>query len=79
MTQGYSKLLLHEMIVPERKESQFQAQLGMTMMAFNGGLERTEKQWRALLKRAGLDEIKTWHPIDEGKSSVRCYSMRYLD
>ncbi|QKX57654.1 uncharacterized protein TRUGW13939_04772 [Talaromyces rugulosus] len=70
MAIGYSKLLLHEMIVPERRASQFQAQFDLTMMAFNGGLERTEKQWGALLKRAGLDEIKIWHPIDEGGDGI---------
>ncbi|KAL3476738.1 S-adenosyl-L-methionine-dependent methyltransferase [Aspergillus californicus] len=70
MTPGYSKLLLHEMIVPEQGASQFQAQLDLTMMAFNGGLERTREQWTALLEKAGLMFVGFWDPIDEGGDGI---------
>ncbi|KKZ65436.1 hypothetical protein EMCG_08735 [[Emmonsia] crescens] len=70
MTQGYSKLLLHEMVVLEQGASQFQAQLDMTMMAFNSGMERTRQQWRALLEKAGLRVVKFWEPIDEGGDGI---------
>ncbi|KAI8962263.1 putative O-methyltransferase [Daldinia sp. FL1419] len=62
MKPGYSKLLLHEMIVPEQGASPFHGILDLTMMAFNGGLERTERQWRDLLGKAGFDIIKIWSP-----------------
>ncbi|KAI1360719.1 O-methyltransferase [Xylaria arbuscula] len=39
---GYSRLL-HEMIIPEEGASVFHAMLDMTMMAFNAGIERTER------------------------------------
>ncbi|KAL3462666.1 O-methyltransferase-domain-containing protein [Aspergillus heterothallicus] len=51
MVPGYSKLLLHEMIVLEKGAPQFQAQLDMTMMAFNGGMERTKRQWKDSLSK----------------------------
>ncbi|KAI0472779.1 putative O-methyltransferase [Xylariaceae sp. FL0804] len=57
-----SKLLLHEMIIPERGASTFHAMLDMTMMSFNAGMERTEGQWRALLESAGLALHRTWTP-----------------
>ncbi|KAF3484260.1 uncharacterized protein GIQ15_03584 [Arthroderma uncinatum] len=70
MTPGYSKLLLHEIIVLERGASQFQAQLDMTMMAFNGGMERTRQQWSTLLEKAGLKVVEFWDPVDEGGDGI---------
>ncbi|PLB55726.1 S-adenosyl-L-methionine-dependent methyltransferase [Aspergillus steynii IBT 23096] len=70
MTPGYSRLLIHEMLVLERGASRFQAQLDMTMMAFNGGMERTREQWRALLERAGLTVVGFWDPVDEGGDGI---------
>lgn len=62
MIPGYSKLLLHEMIVPETGASGFHAMLDMTMMAFNSGMERTGKQWSELLDKAGFEVVKVWTP-----------------
>lgn len=70
MTPGYSKLLLHEMIIPEVGASQFHAMLDMTMMAFNGGMERTKQQWTALLEKAGLKVVQFWDPAEEGGDGI---------
>ncbi|KAK7751768.1 hypothetical protein SLS62_006253 [Diatrype stigma] len=64
MKPGYSKLLLHEMIVPETGASTHNAMLDMTMMFFNSGLERTERQWRELLDAAGFEVLKFWPPLE---------------
>ncbi|KAL4997486.1 S-adenosyl-L-methionine-dependent methyltransferase [Aspergillus recurvatus] len=70
MTPRYSKLLIHEMIVLEQGAPQFQAQLDMAMMAFSGGMERTRRQWRALLEKAGLEIVEFWDPVDEGGDGI---------
>lgn len=70
MTPGYSKLFLHEMIVPEMGASTFHAQLDMTMMAFNGGMESTAEQWTTLLTSAGFGAVKMWEPVDEGADGI---------
>ncbi|KAI1650364.1 putative O-methyltransferase [Daldinia loculata] len=62
MKPGYSKLILHETIVPEQGASHFHAMLDLAMMTFNGGLERSERQWRELLEKAGFDVVKFWPP-----------------
>ncbi|KAI2466043.1 putative O-methyltransferase [Annulohypoxylon bovei var. microspora] len=62
MKPGYSKLLLHEMILPERGASSFHCMLDIAMMAFNSGMERSERQWEELLNKAGFDVIKFWLP-----------------
>lgn len=70
MTPGYSKLLLHEMIVLQGEAPQFQAQLDMTMMAFNSGMEWTAKQWHELLECVGLRVVKIWEPVEEGADGI---------
>lgn len=70
MTPGYSKLLIHEMIIPEEGASTFHAMLDMTMMAFNAGMERTEKQWRTLLGKAGLRVVEVWAPLQEDADGI---------
>lgn len=71
MKPGYSKLLLHEMIIPETGASPLYAMLDMTMMCFNAGMERTERQWRALLETAGFEVVKVWpSPEVDGNGMV---------
>ena len=70
MRPGYSKLLIHEMLVPEQGASTFHAMLDMAMMAVNGGMERTEKQWRELLEKAGLRVIEVWAPLQEDADGI---------
>jgi hypothetical protein len=70
MTPGYSKLLLHEMIVPEVGASKFHAMLDMTMMAFNAGMERTEIQWKSLLESVGLEVTHIWPPVQEDADGI---------
>lgn len=70
MKPGYSKLLLHEMIVPDHGASLFHAQLDMAMMSLNGGMERTREQWHILLQRAGLEVVKIWEPVEEGADGI---------
>jgi hypothetical protein len=70
MKPGYSKLLLHEMILPEKGASSFHAMLDLTMMIFNGGMERTAKQWESLLAKAGFEVVKVWLPEDDADGIV---------
>jgi hypothetical protein len=70
MKPGYSKLLLHDMIIPEQGASPFHAMLDLSMMVFNGGMERTERQWKELLARADLELVKIWPPLQEDADGI---------
>lgn len=70
MKPGYSKLLIHEMIIPEEGASTFHSMLDLTMMMFNSGMERTERQWRELLDKAGLEVVKFWPPLQEDADGI---------
>ncbi|KAK6949473.1 hypothetical protein Daesc_009554 [Daldinia eschscholtzii] len=71
MKPGYSKLLLHEMIMPDQGASTFHTMLDMTMMSFNLGMERTVAQWTRLLEAAGFTVVKFWlPPQDDGDGII---------
>ncbi|KAI1770223.1 putative O-methyltransferase [Hypoxylon cercidicola] len=70
MKPGYSRLLIHEMIIPEQGASTFHAMLDMSMMAFNSGMERTERQWRELLESASFEVLKVWPPLEEDADGI---------
>jgi hypothetical protein len=68
MTKGYSKLLIFEWILPARDVPLYPALLDINMMTLLNGRERTEEEWTALLKEAGLKLVK-FHvvgPTEEG-------------
>jgi hypothetical protein len=64
MTPGYSKLLIHELILPDVDAVEIQAWFDLTMMTFNGGMERSRSQWKKLLEDAGFGEIQLFEHCD---------------
>lgn len=67
-----SVVLLSETIMPEHDASFTAAAMDLTMMAAYASLERTEKQFGALLHEAGLELVKVWR---EQKSENHAASM----
>ncbi|QSZ33594.1 hypothetical protein DSL72_005162 [Monilinia vaccinii-corymbosi] len=65
MKAGYSKLLLFEMIVLEQGVLGF---LDLTLMAFDGGMERTGKRWGDLLGKAGFELVELHRPAEGADS-----------
>ncbi len=53
-------LLLREGVLAETDIPRRRALLDLEMMALNGGRERTEAEWRALLGRAGFSLSRIW-------------------
>lgn len=70
MTPGYSKLLIHELIVPEQNVDTFTAVFDLVMMSFNAGAERTEAQWGKLLDKCGFEVIKVWPAPEIGADGL---------
>jgi hypothetical protein len=60
MEPGYSKLLIHDLILPDHRPTALQCMYDMTMMTFNGGAERSRAQWTELLRKAGFRVVKLW-------------------
>ena len=54
MKPAYSKLLIHDLVLPDTGVNAYQSILDMTQMTFNGGMERSRTQWRRLLETVGF-------------------------
>ena len=59
MRPGFSKVLIHEFVLPVMNAEPREVLFDMLMMCLTG-LERDEKQWEALLGRSGLRIVKVW-------------------
>ena len=60
MEPRYSILLIHDLILPNKGATAYQAIFDMTMMTFNSGMERSQTQWEQLLDQAGFEVVKFW-------------------
>ena len=60
MVKGYSKLLINEIVMPDRGAHWLSTALDMVMMANFLARERTEKDWCTLLASAGYKVVKIW-------------------
>ena len=69
MRPGYSRLLIHEWIIPEQKASRFMTVEDMNMMAI-AGMEPTEKQHKKILEAAGLEISVIYYANDSFTESV---------
>lgn len=70
MKPGYTRLLLHEIVVPETGASPWAVTQDFNMMTMLATLERTEAQWRSIITEAGLTVTKVWSPKDPVSESV---------
>ena len=61
MTPGYSKLLIHDHVIPEQHPHPQATGYDLTMMVKVSAFERGESMWYTLLEKAGFKVIKIWH------------------
>ncbi|KAF9697583.1 hypothetical protein EKO04_004422 [Ascochyta lentis] len=66
MKKGYSTLIVEDFILPVRGAALLPAMWDMQMMALLSAMERTERQWRSLFERAGLDIEGFYQPPGDG-------------
>jgi hypothetical protein len=59
MTPGYSRVLIHEFVLPVVGAEQREVLYDILMMCLTG-MERDETQWQGLLERSGLRIVKIW-------------------
>lgn len=59
-SERYSKLLINDIVLPNKGAGAFATQSDMSMMSLLAAMERSEAQWRALLECAGLKNIRIW-------------------
>lgn len=64
MTRNYSRLLIHESIIPEKNSSIKHVTNDLIMMSMFAAQERTESHWKSLLHASGFSITQIWHPSD---------------
>ena len=60
MNKEVSRILINEMVVPEKGASMDNTAFDMIMMAMFSARERGERKWRELIAGAGLKLVKFW-------------------
>jgi hypothetical protein len=70
MKQGYSKLLIHEQIMPETGAGEWVTLQDVNMMSLCGVAERTEKNWRSIIEAANLVVSKVYMSKDGVSESI---------
>ena len=64
MKPGYSRLIIHEQVMPEHGTHPWAAVSDINQMGACASGERTEREWGELLEKAGLDKPKFYWPTD---------------
>lgn len=63
MRKGYSKLLIKDMVIPDRGAYWLMTTMDVEIMQSLAGMQRTDSQWRALLATVGLEVVGIFtHP-----------------
>lgn len=65
-----SVILLDDMVLPEKGVHWHATQIDMTMMVGLASMERTEEQWHAMLKSAGLKAKKIYTYTESLRDSI---------
>lgn len=72
MKPGYSKILIADMILPNKGATLRQANLDIGMLILHSGMQRSEKQWETMISQVfpPLRIVKFWHPPGDGAGIV---------
>ena len=70
MAPRYSKILVNELVLPNRRCGIIAAQQDITMMACFASQERSERQWQELVGSAGLKIEKIWTSAPQSESII---------
>ncbi|KAJ5316510.1 hypothetical protein PENANT_c019G11649 [Penicillium antarcticum] len=69
MARDYSRILIVDFVLSDTKTPLMQASMDIQMMSIGAGVERSERQWRDLLRSAGLEIAGIWNQ-NPGMESV---------
>ena len=64
-----SRIVIADLVLPERNVPPQQATLDLNMMIL-GAMERSEEQWRSLLESVGLKLVKIWRSKDGVRAAL---------
>lgn len=73
MRPGYSRLLVHDVVIPGAGAHPEATGHDVAMLALLSGMERRREQWEGLVAAAGLRVVGVWAPAaGNGQSVIEC-------
>lgn len=60
MKTGYTRLLIHDIVVPPTGAPPYTTAIDLFMMALFGARERTRANWKDIIRAVGLKLEKVW-------------------
>lgn len=75
MAPDYSRILIVDFVLPDIDTPLMQASLDIQMMSIGAGVERSETQWKELLKKAGLKITGIWSQSPGMESVIEAVPM----
>lgn len=75
MVPDYSRVLIVDLVLPDTNVPLFQACLDIQMMSIGAGVERSERQWRDLLRSVGLEMTGIWNQSPGMESVIEAVPM----
>lgn len=70
MEKAYSRILIDDYVLPDTNAPIRGSSMDLLMMMFLSGMERTERQWKILLDRCGLEIVKVWKTRSDYESVI---------
>lgn len=64
-------IILNELVIPDQGANLISAQRDICMMTLFGAVERTERQWRAMVDSAGLKIEQIWTHTQGAESIIK--------
>lgn len=78
MDEEYSRIIIVDFVLPNTNTPLMQASLDIQMMSIGSGIERSERQWRALLHEAGLEITGIWNHSPAMESVIEAVPRRSI-
>lgn len=78
MSEDYSRIIIVDFVLPDTDTPLMQASLDIQMMSIGSGIERSELQWRELLRQAGLEITGIWNKSPGMESVIEAVPRRSI-
>jgi len=75
MAPAYSRILIVDFVLSDTEASLMQASMDIQMMSIGAGIERSEQQWRDLLRSVGLEISGIWSQSPGMESVIEAVPM----
>ena len=74
MIPRYSRILIVNLILPDKNVPLRASELDMAMLFLHSGAQRSAREWTELVESTGMEVVKIWYPPGDGDGVVEVRS-----